>query len=84
MGQLLVDSSGMLSTDKSSCSIDPGNSNRGSNCSVCAHGYKCSGCGYMFPETRAPRGRMLAETRLLEKIHVQREFARHVCGKRNS
>jgi hypothetical protein len=36
----------------------------------------------MFPETRAPRGRTPAETRLLEKIHVQREFARHICEMR--
>jgi hypothetical protein len=36
----------------------------------------------MFPETRAPRGRTSAETRLLEKIHVQREFAQHICAKR--
>jgi hypothetical protein len=36
----------------------------------------------MFPETRAPRGRTPAETLLLEKIHIQREFARHICEKR--
>jgi hypothetical protein len=45
-------------------------------------GYQCSVCGCMFPETPAPRGRTSAETRLLEKIHVQREFAQHICAKR--
>jgi hypothetical protein len=43
--------------------------------------YQCSGCGCRFPETRAPKGRTLEETRLLEKIHVQREFSRHICEK---
>jgi hypothetical protein len=45
-------------------------------------GYVCTGCGRRFPESRAPKGRTPAETRLLEKIHVQREFARHVCENR--
>jgi hypothetical protein len=44
--------------------------------------YECSGCGCRFPETRAPKGRTPEETRLLEKIHVQREFSRHICEKR--
>jgi hypothetical protein len=43
-------------------------------------GYECSGCGCRFPETRAPIGRTPKETRRLEKIHVQREFARHSCA----
>jgi hypothetical protein len=45
-------------------------------------GYVCTGCGCRFPESRAPKGRTPTETQLLEKIHVQREFARHVCEKR--
>ena len=45
-------------------------------------GYECSRCGCRFPETRAPRGRTSAATWLLEKIHVRREFARHVCSER--
>jgi hypothetical protein len=49
---------------------------------VTLNGYECSGCGCRFPETRAPKGRTPEETRRLEKIHVQREFARHVCDKR--
>jgi hypothetical protein len=44
--------------------------------------YECSACGCRFPETRAPKGRTLQETRLLEKIHAQREFGRHICEKR--
>jgi hypothetical protein len=44
--------------------------------------YQCIGCGCRFPETRAPKGRTPEESRSLEKIHVQREFARHVCEKR--
>jgi len=47
---------------------------------VALNGYECSGCGCRFPETRAPRGRTPEETRRLEKIHVQREFAQHICG----
>jgi hypothetical protein len=43
---------------------------------VALSGYHAADC--RFPETRAPRGRTAAETRRLEKIHVQREFARHV------
>jgi hypothetical protein len=46
-------------------------------------GYECSGCGCRFPETRAPKGRTPEETRRLEKIHVQREFARHSCAERS-
>ena len=49
---------------------------------VALNGYECSGCGCRFPETRAPEGRTPAETRRLEKIHIQREFARHVCAER--
>jgi hypothetical protein len=44
--------------------------------------YQCSGCGCRFPETRAPKGRTPEETQRLEKIHVQREFARHICEQR--
>lgn len=43
-------------------------------------GYACTGCGSRFPESRPPKGRTQAESRLLEKIHVRREFARHVCA----
>jgi hypothetical protein len=48
--------------------------------SVALSGYECSGCGCRFPETRAPKGRTMVETQRLEKIHIQREFARHVCS----
>jgi hypothetical protein len=44
-------------------------------------GYECAECGCSFPETRAPKGPTPEKTRL-EKIHIQREFARHVCAER--
>jgi len=50
--------------------------------SVALSGYECSGCGCKFPETRAPKGLTLAETRLLGKIHLQQEFERHLCSQR--
>src|SRR3984893_18413136 len=49
---------------------------------VALNGYECSGCGCRFPETRAPKGRTPEESRRLEKIHIQREFAQHVCAER--
>jgi hypothetical protein len=44
--------------------------------------YACSGCRCRFPETRPPQGRTPAEAQRLEKIHVEREFAQHICWNR--
>ena len=46
-------------------------------------GYECSGCGCRVPETRPPQGRARTGTCLLEKIHMEREFARQsLCSAR--
>jgi hypothetical protein len=45
-------------------------------------GYECSRCGSRFPETRPPKGRTDAESRLIEEAHAAKEFDMHVCSER--
>ena len=44
--------------------------------------YECSACRRRFPDAKPPEGKTEAETRLLGRIHLQREFARHLCTRR--
>jgi hypothetical protein len=44
--------------------------------------YQCSRCHSVFPESKPPMGRTVAETRRLEREHTAREFALHVCAER--
>ena len=45
--------------------------------------YQCSRCHSVFPESKPPMGRTVAETRRLEREHTAREFALHVCAERD-